>query len=51
MSEHLAIIQPDERGRFNLRRFLGRESARYKLYVEQGGRRIVLEATDIEDQA
>lgn len=34
MSTHEAIIEPDERGRFALRKFLGvKPGARYKVYV------------------
>lgn len=45
--DHIGIISPDDRGRIPLRRFLRRrEGARYRVFVEAEGRRIVLEEID-----
>lgn len=36
--EHLAIIEADDRGRFALRKFLGKApGARYRVYVDRDG--------------
>ena len=42
--EHVAIVEPDERGRFHLRKFLGRDpGAQYRVYVDTGAGRLTLE--------
>ena len=44
---HEAILTPDDRGRFHVRRFLPRPTpSRWKLFLEDGGRRLILEAID-----
>jgi hypothetical protein len=46
--EHEAIIEPDERGRFALRKYLGNvPGARYRVYVDREAGRVTLEL--IED--
>lgn len=42
---HETLISPDDRGRFTLRRFLPRPTPeRWKLFIEDDGRRMILEA-------
>lgn len=44
MIDHEAIIEPDERGRFALRKFLGmKPGARYKVFVGDDRTSITLE--------
>ncbi len=44
MSDYEAIIEPDERGRFALRKFTGHHpGARYRVYVDRGTGRVTLE--------
>lgn len=43
MSEHVATTEPDARGRFNLRRWTHPRPARWKIFVEAKGKRIILE--------
>lgn len=49
-AEHVAIVEPDERGRFHLRKFLGRDpGARYKVFVDQERGSLTLQrVADIE---
>lgn len=48
MSEHLAIIQPDDRKRFPIGRFITREpNAGWKVFVENYGKTIRLEAVPL----
>lgn len=45
--EHVAIVEPDSRGRFNLRKFLGNTpGARYRLFVDRDVGRVTLERID-----
>lgn len=42
--EHEAILSPDARGRFPLRKFLGSDpDARYRVYVDREAGRVTLE--------
>ena len=45
-SIHLAVIQPDDRGRFRLGRWASKdpEIQGWRVFVADGGRRITLEA-------
>jgi hypothetical protein len=46
-ADHIGITSPDDRGRIPLRRFLRRkEGAQYRVYIENDGRRIILEEVD-----
>lgn len=53
MSERLvAIVRPDEKGRVALRRWLSREPGlAWRVLVEDGGRRVILEAEGGDDDA
>ncbi len=47
MNEHEAVIEPDERGRFALRKFTGHHpGARYRVYVDRESGRVTLERID-----
>lgn len=48
--DHVAIVEPDERGRFHLRKFLGKDpGARYKVFVNQEQGSLTLQrVSDIE---
>lgn len=42
--EHVAIIEPDDRGRFHLRKFLGKSpGARYRVFVAPDHESITLQ--------
>lgn len=42
--DHVAIVEPDERGRFHLRKFLGKDpGSRYRVYVDEEAERLTLE--------
>lgn len=44
MTDHIAVIEPDSRGRVNLRKFMGNDpGARYRVYVDREAGRVVLE--------
>lgn len=43
MAELVATVKPDDRMRFNLAKFIARVE-KYRVYVEDGGRRVILEA-------
>lgn len=48
---HVVILSPDSRGRFQLKRYMKRPAAaRWKVFVEDGGSRIVLEAIEEESE-
>lgn len=48
MSEHVAIIAPDDSKRFRLGRFITREpAAGWKVFVENNGKTIRLEAVSL----
>lgn len=43
-ADHVAIVEPDERGRFHLRKFFGKvPGARYRVYIDATGDRLTLE--------
>lgn len=42
--EHVAIISPDERGRFALVKFIAREFTRWRVFVAEDGRTVTLQA-------
>lgn len=44
---YVTLLSPDDRGRFPLRRYLPHpEPKTWKVFRENGGRRIILEAVD-----
>lgn len=43
-AEHVAIINPDSRGRFSLVKYIAREFARWRVFVSEDGRTITLQA-------
>ena len=48
--EHEAIIDPDARGRFNLRKFLGHHpGARYRVFVSDDRTSLTLERVETEE--
>lgn len=49
MKDHLAIVEPDSRGRFHLRRFLGTTpGAQYRVYADESRATLTLERVEEE---
>lgn len=46
MSDHVAIVDSDNRGRFSLKKWMDRRPARWKIFVENDGKRIILEQVE-----
>lgn len=42
MSDHIATTEPDARGRFNLKKWIHPRPARWKIFVQDYGKTIVL---------